>query len=66
MKQLKRTKKMEVQSWSNIEDTAALFSETSKEIKEDGSLISSNIEDTTEDPLCKTAVKENEKIEVQS
>lgn len=43
VKQLKRTKKMEVQSWSNVEDTdAAQFSETSKEMKEDT------------DPLCKT------------
>lgn len=62
VKQLKRTKKMEIQAWSNIEENA-MFGEASKEIKEENCSTENNIEAKS---LLNEADPEDEEMEVQS
>lgn len=62
VKQLKRTKKMEIQAWSNIEDNA-MFGEASREINEESCSTESNIEAKS---VLHKANPESEEIEVQS
>ncbi|XP_074329897.1 uncharacterized protein LOC141667351 isoform X2 [Apium graveolens] len=61
VKQLKRTKKMEIQAWSSIEENA-MFGEACKEMKQENCSIGSNIE--AKSPL-READPENEEFEVQ-
>lgn len=62
VKQLKRTKKMEIQAWSNIEENA-MFGEASREIKEGSTSTGSNIEAKS---VLHKADPGSEEMEVQS